>query len=73
MLGAGISMELQVEFAAMLTLRWRLGRRTFIGPRDQQMWKEREGSNRLWEKLSCEAVTRLKLTLQGVLKLGWLF
>lgn len=44
MLGTEDSMVLQVAFIAGLTLRGRLGSRIFIGPWNQQLWKEREGS-----------------------------
>lgn len=63
MLSTEDTMVLQVVFIAGLTLRGRLGYRIFIGPWNQQLWKEREGSNvRQWEKLSCDVITRPKLT-----------
>lgn len=64
MLSTEETMVLQVAFIAGLTLRGRLGSRIFIGPWDQQLWKEREGSHmRQGEKLSCDVITtRPKLT-----------
>lgn len=75
MLGTEETTVLQVVFTGGLTLRGRLGHRMFIGPWDHQLLQEREGSKiRQWEKLSCDVVkTRLRLTPQRVLELGWPF